>query len=145
MPNCFNDHFALECLFISLVRSRSEHASITWDPHSFSISNEIELAVRDKRLRFICFKMKTVRLPYSGHRNSLNFLNLKSLSVRRKDSYVNYFKKLSCNETGDTRILSFVDFKTNNFTTSEINLFFIFSMSPVDYMLFSPVNTLLLN
>lgn len=84
VPNCFNDHFALECLFISLVRSRSEHASITWDSHSFSISNEIESAVRDKRLRFIGFKMKTVRPPYSGHRNSLNFLNLKSLVGSKK-------------------------------------------------------------
>jgi hypothetical protein len=145
MRNCssFNDPFTFKCLFTSIVRSHLEYATIIWDSNTIGISNHIE-AVQNNFFRFISFKFNIERPPHSDYINVSNFLNLKSLADRRKDSYVILLKNILNNRIDDSYLLSIINLKINRHNIRDPCLFYIPHTS-LRYMLFSPINTLLTN
>lgn len=70
---------------------------------------------KTKCIRYISFKLNTVKPPHSAYCNILNIHlnNLKSILGRRKDSYKNYLKNILTNEMYDLYSLSLINFKTN--------------------------------
>lgn len=143
--NCseFFNPLTFKQLYISLIRSQLEYATIIWVSDSIGHSNDIEI-IQNKVLRFICFKCNIPRIPHSGYNNILTLLNLQSLKDRRHNYYASFLNKLINNNIDDSFILNLINFKVNPHNTRNSDLFYIPNKNK-NYLACSPLNILMSN
>lgn len=92
MRNCskLNDHCIHKCLYTSLIIIYRNNLKYT---QNISFIYQIE-SVKNKILRFICFKYNILSPSYFGYDNILNLLKIMPLLERKNVYFVNFLIKI---------------------------------------------------
>ena len=125
-------------LYLSLVRSNLEYGSVIWAPHYNFHIDRIE-AVQRKFIKYLQYKLP---LQISDYQTYLSYLGLSTLIVRREYSAINFVFKLLNNYIDASEIISLVKFHVPQYHARKVPLFSI-SKAKTNYLLFSPMNTIL--
>jgi hypothetical protein len=137
----FHSISTLKSLYVSLVRSNLEFASIVWSPYFAVHINSIE-KVQKKFLRYLYFKETghfTFDIP---HNQLLSIFEMESLEKRRKLAHLLFLFKLLRGEIMDSFCLSKINFYVPTFYNRSRNLFNInFSHTRAQFS--SPLNTMM--
>lgn len=105
----FNDLWVTKCLFVSLVRSILEFASVVWSPSYSCYKSKIESVQK----QFLLFALKNLnwsdRVHLPPYRHRLLLINLNTLEDRRRMLNVIFLSKLLNGKIDCSELLSFLN------------------------------------
>ena len=136
----FNDIGCIKQLYISLVRSILEYASVVWNPYYQTHIYAIE-RVQNRFLRYLYYKETGIYHRHAPRDQLLDRYKLGSLENRRKVNMLLYLHKLINGKIDDPNLISKININVPVYFTRHMATFYV-NNARTNYYYNSPINSM---